>query len=423
MKVNLSYGRKHLPIEVPDNCTTVIRPSHLRPLANVEVSIREALINPVGTPSLRSIVKPHHRVAISVCDITRPMPSSTLLPIILSELDHVSRDNILILIATGTHRTNNYTELRNMLGDRIVDNYKIENHNAFDKTMLEHVSKTPSGIPIVLNRKWVESDIRITTGFVEPHFFAGFSGGPKMVAPGLAAFETIMELHSFNLISDPQSTWGITKGNPVHDEIRQIANQTGVDFSVDVTINNNKEITSVHAGDLLSVHEMACIVSKTASMQPVNHTFDVVITSNSGYPLDINLYQSIKGISAASRIIKNGGTIVCAAECQDGIPNHGEYRRILKSRTSPKELLEMISSGDYNQHDQWQVQIQAQIQMNSRVYLKSSYLSDDQIKSAHLEPVDIIEDTVAEALGRAGQHATLCVLPEGPQTIPYLISN
>ena len=158
-------------------------------------------------------------------------------------------------------------------------------------------------------------------------------------------------------------------------------------------------------------------------MQPVNHTFDVVITSNSGYPLDINLYQSIKGISAASRIIKNGGTIVCAAECQDGIPNHGEYGRILKSRTSPKELLEMISSGDYNQHDQWQVQIQAQIQMNSRVYLKSSYLSDDQIKSAHLEPVDIIEDTVAEALGRAGQHATLCVLPEGPQTIPYLISN
>lgn len=247
MKINLSYGHTDLPVEVPDNCTTVIRPSHLRSLPDVETRIMDALRNPVGTPALRSIVKPHHRVAISVCDITRPMPSSTLLPIILSELDHVPRENILILIATGTHRTNNDTELRNMLGDRVIDNYKVANHNAFDKSMLEHVANTPSGIPIVLNRKWVESDIRITTGFVEPHFFAGFSGGPKMVAPGLASFETIMELHNSNMISDPQSTWGITRGNPIHDEIRQIANQTGVDFSVDVTINRNKEITSIHA--------------------------------------------------------------------------------------------------------------------------------------------------------------------------------
>ena len=423
MEVNLSYGRTGLWVSVPDERTTIISPSHLPPVPDITTALTNAIRNPVGTQALRSAVKPNQTIAISVCDITRPMPSSTVLPVLLAELAHIPKQNIVILIATGTHRSNTYNELKDMLGASVVDTYNVVNHNAFDNSILENVGETPNGTPIVLNRRWVESDFRITTGFVEPHFFAGFSGGPKMVAPGLASFDTIMNLHNSDMIGNPKSTWGITEGNPIHDEIRQIAYQTKVDFSVDVTINRDRKITSVHAGELFAVHHDACKVAKAASMRPVDDPFDVVITSNSGYPLDLNLYQSVKGMSAASKIVKEGGTIICAAECRDGIPEHGEYGRILKLRDCPEDLLAMVRSEKYNQHDQWQVQIQSQIQMKAKVYLKSSYLSESQTRSAHLEPVDVIEDVVAKALDRAGQHARLCVLPEGPQTIPFLRSE
>ena len=282
------------------------------------------------------------------------------------------------------------------------------------------MGESSSGIPVWLNRTWLEADVRITTGFVEPHFFAGFSGGPKMVAPGLAGFDTIMQLHNAERIAHPKAVWGITHGNPIHDAVRDIAAMTGVDFSVDVTINRNRKITSVYAGDLFKVHEASCRSAKSSAMQEVDGPFDVVVTTNSGYPLDQNLYQAVKGMSAAAQIVKDGGTIVCAAECSDGIPDHGQYKKLLTMRDSPEALLDMILADDHNVHDQWQVQLQAQIQMRARVYLKSRHLTDEQVMEAHLTPIDSIEQTVADALRESGTGATICVLPEGPQTIPYV---
>ena len=420
MLVDLAYGKTGLTVDLPDDRTTVIEPTYIRGLPDEAGALRNAFRNPVGRPSLRHMVKTHQTVAISVCDITRPMPSETVLPVLLGELSHVPNEQIIILVATGTHRANLPEELEAILGAEVTRDYRVVNHNAFDKDSLEFAGVTPSDKPIWLNRWWIESDVRITTGFVEPHFFAGFSGGPKMVAPGLAGFDTIMQLHSAPLIGHPKARWGITDGNPVHDEIRQVARQTGVDFSVDVTINRDKRITNVYAGELFSVHRAVCEDARRTAMQVVREPFDVVITSNSGYPLDLNLYQAVKGMSAAAQVVRDGGTIICVAECSDGIPDHGEYKKLLMMRDSPEALLEMINTPGHNRHDQWQVQLQAQIQVRAKVYLKSSYLAPNEVRAAHLEPVDDIQDTIQEAIKSHGNKATVCVLPQGPQTIPYL---
>ena len=241
-----------------------------------------------------------------------------------------------------------------------------------------------------------------------------------MVAPGLAGFETIMRLHSAKMIGHPKATWGVTHGNPIHDAVRGIARQTGVDFSLDVTINRYHQVTSAYAGEMFQVHQAACEVARHSAMQAVDAPFDVVLTTNGGYPLDQNLYQAVKGMSAASQVVKQGGTILCASECSDGIPSHGRYQEILASASAPEELLAMINTAGYERHDQWQVQIQAQIQKKAKVWLKSSFLSHDEVRAAHLKPIDDLDMAVEKALAAYGPDARLCVLPEGPQTIPYL---
>ena len=418
--VDMAYGKTGLQIELPDNRTTVIEPTYIPTLPDERGALINAMRNPIGRPPLRRMIRPGQTVAISVCDITRPMPSATVLPVLLDELAHVPKEQITILVATGTHRANTHEELDGMFGSNIVHDYRIVNHDAFNEKSFTYAGDTSEGIPIWLNRHWLKSDVRITTGFVEPHFFAGFSGGPKMVAPGLAAFETIMRLHSAKFISNPSSTWGITDGNPIHNAIREIARQTEVHFSIDVTINRDHGITSVYAGELFTTHRAACHVARHTAMHPVCKTFDLVITSNSGYPLDLNLYQSIKGISAAAQIVRDGGTIICTAECIDGLPEHGDYKRILAERNNLKDLLEMIKTPGHNRHDQWQVQIQAEIQQRARVFLKSTYLDPDQVRAAHLEPVSDLQTLIWETIERHGRDAKVCALPQGPQTIPYV---
>ena len=424
MKVKLAYGKTGLEVELPDDRTTVVEPSYLPGLPDQTGAIRTAVRDPVGgTSPLRKLAQSGHTVAISVCDITRPMPSRTVLPVLLRDLSHIPDQNIVILVATGTHRSNTDSELRQMLGDEIVDRYNVLNHNAFDDTILKSAGETQDGIPIFLNRHWLESDLRITVGFVEPHFFAGFSGGPKMVAPGLAGFDTIMRLHNAEMIGHPEARWGVTVGNPIHDSIREIAAKTGVDFALDVTINRERRITSVYAGEPTTVHRASCRFARTISMQPVNRPFEVVLTTNSGYPLDQNLYQAVKGMSAAAQVVKRGGTIVAVAECLDGIPDHGEYGRLLQSSSGPRDILDTVHSPGHNVHDQWQVQIQAQIQLKANVKLKSTYLTEEQVRSAHIEPIEDVEGAISEELLRHGSGGHLCVIPEGPQTIPYLATS
>ncbi len=420
MRLRLDYGTDGLEVDLPDDRVTVIEPSFEPALADPHAALVAAMRAPIAGPPLREIAGAGQTVAISVCDITRAQPRTTMLAALFEEMPATRSDDVTILVATGTHRANTPEELERMLGRDIVSRCRVVNHDSRDRASLEHVGETATGARVDLNRAWLEADIRITTGFVEPHFFAGFSGGPKMVAPGLAGLDTVLALHDARRIGHPNATWGVIEGNPVHDDVREIARTTGVHFAVDVTLNRTQAITGVFAGELFAEHHAACAAVKRSAMYAVDAPFDVVLTTNSGYPLDQNLYQSVKGMSAASKVVKQGGTIVCAAECRDGVPDHGSYGRILASESSPERLLAMITAPGYSAPDAWQVQVQAQIQRRASVLVKSDGLTDDVVRAAHFQPVDDVAASVREALRRAGNESTLCVLPQGPQTIPYL---
>jgi nickel-dependent lactate racemase len=420
MRVRLDYGTAGLEVELPDRGITIIEPMPRPAAADPHGVLMDAIRAPIGVAPLRQQVRPGHRIAISVCDVTRAQPRREQLRALFEEIPDVQPGDVTIFIATGTHRSNTEAELERMLGRDILNTYRVVNHDARNAATLAHAGSTSTGVPVYLNREFLEADVRITTGFVEPHFFAGFSGGPKMVAPGLAGLETVMTLHDAYRIGHPNATWGVTEGNPVHDDVREISRMVGVNFALDVTLNREQKITAAFAGDILEQHRAACAYAKDTAMRAVPAPFDVVLTTNSGYPLDQNLYQAVKGMSAAAKIVKAGGTIICAAECRDGLPSHGSYGSVLASQPSPEALLAMINAPGYSAPDQWQVQVQAQIQMKAQVLVKNEGLQAEEIRAAHFTPIDEVEGAVRQALKRAGPGATLCVLPQGPQTIPYL---
>jgi lactate racemase len=421
VRVRLAYGERGLDVELPRDRTTVIAPTYESPAVDAREAVRNELREPVAGPPLQDLVRSGQRVAICVCDGTRAQPRRIVIPPILEEIvDRVGLDDVVIIVATGTHRGNTDDELRAMLGDDVVDAVRVVNHDARDEASLTWMGRLGAAVPVWLNREWVEADVRITTGLVEPHFFAGFSGGPKMVAPGLAGLETVLTLHDAARIGHPNARWGILDGNPVHDDVRAIARATGTDFTLDITVDSQQRLVRAYGGELDAAHRAACAAAKVTAMRPFTEPFDVVLTSNSGFPLDQNLYQAVKGMSAAAQVVKQGGTIVCAAECRDGFPDHGSYRSQLRSAASPRELVDEITSRSEAIADQWQVQIQATIQLRARVVMHTSYLLDDDLAAAHLEQTHDIGKTVEDALALAGPDATLCILPEGPQTIPYL---
>jgi nickel-dependent lactate racemase len=340
---------------------------------------------------------------------------------ILDELQGiVGRDDIVLLVATGTHRGNSESELREMLGEDLLQSVRVENHDARDADSLVWCGVHGAGVPVWLNRTWVEADIRITTGFVEPHFFAGFSGGPKLVAPGLAGLETVLTLHDAKRIGNAAATWAVCEGNPVHDDVRAIAAATGVDFAFDVVLNADHQVVAAFGGEVLAMHAAAREVVREVAMQPVDDLFDVVVTSNSGYPLDQNLYQAVKGISAAATIVKPDGLIICAARCEDGFPDHGEFRSGLSMARSPADLLSIIASRRETVPDQWQIQVLARVLVKSRVGVHTTGLGDDDLRAAHMCLVPDISAAVEAEMSAKGPQARVCVLPEGPQTIAYL---
>ena len=421
MRVELAYGSDGLVVDLPDDRTTVVAPLHPPAAPDGRAAVLTALREPVAGPPLRDVVRGRRTVAISICDGTRPQPREIVVPALLEELEDLVRlEDVVVLVATGTHRGNTDDELRAMLGDDVLAAVRVVNHDARDESSLTWMGTHGNGVPVWLNSEWVAADVRITTGFVEPHFFAGFSGGPKLVAPGLAGLETTLTLHDAARIGHPEARWGVIEGNPVHDDVRAIAAATGTHFALDVVLDGEQRIAQAFGGELFAMHEAACAEVRRTAMRAVPHPFDVVLTTNSGFPLDQNLYQAVKGMSAAAQVVRPGGTIVCAAECRDGFPDHGPYRAELTAAASPAALLAAIGARTQTVADQWQIQIQASIQARSRVILHTSHLSDAELAAAHLEQTSDVEATVRRLLDEAGDDARLCVLPYGPLTVPYL---
>ena len=421
MKVELAYGSTGLTVDLPEERTTVVEPLHPPAAPDERRAVLEALRRPVAGPPLREVMRGRRTVAISICDGTRPQPRQIVVPAILEELEGLVRlEDIVVLVATGTHRGNSEEELRTMLGDEVLASVRVVNHDARDQSTLTWMGRFGADVPVWLNSEWARADVRITTGFVEPHFFAGFSGGPKLVAPGLAGLETTLTLHDAARIGHPDARWGVTHGNPVHDDVRAIAAATGTHFALDVVLDGEQRIAHAFGGELFAMHEAACAVVRQTAMRAVPSPFDVVLTTNSGFPLDQNLYQAVKGMSAAAQVVRPGGAIVCAAECRDGFPSHGSYREALTAAASPAALLEAIAARATTVPDQWQIQIQAGIQARSRVIVHTSFLSDEELSEAHLEQTADVEATVWHLLDAAGPEARVCVLPYGPLTVPYV---
>jgi nickel-dependent lactate racemase len=420
MNVSLAYGRGRLRVAVPDDAV-VITPQELPGLPDERAAFDAVVRAPIGSRPLRELAEPTDTVAIVIADITRPSPSERLVPWIMAELAHVPRENFVIINGTGSHRANTREELIQMLGNEIVETVRIVNHNAFDDTTLTRVGRTSYGGEIWLNADYLRADVRIVTGFIEPHFFAGFSGGPKGIVPGIAGIKTIMHLHNAEMIGHPKSTWAQLAGNPVQGEIREAVALAPPDFMVNVALNAKRGITAIWAGHYVEAHEIGCRFVAENVTRAVEQPFDVVISTNSGYPLDQNLYQTVKGMSAAARIVRPGGAIIAVSECSDGLPSHGNFVQILQMRRTPQELLEMIEAPDFEMYDQWEVQTQAIIQSKADVYLYSS-LDPDTTRDAMLTPIANVEATLATLLDRYGPGARVAVLPEGPQTVPYLLS-
>lgn len=421
MQISLAYGTGRLTVELPEHAT-VIAPEELPGLTDEHAAFEAAVRTPIASISLRSLVPAHATVAIVIADITRPLPSERLVPWIMSELNHLAPEQCVIISGTGSHRPNTRAELIHMLGEQVLEQLRVVNHNAFDDTQLTQLGRTSYGGEVWINTEYVQADIRIVTGFIEPHFFAGFSGGPKGIVPGIAGIKTIMHLHNAEMIGHPDSTWARLHGNPVQGEIREAVAMAPPHFLVNVAINSQRAITGLWAGDYLQAHEQGCAFVARHATRPVDKSFDVVITTNSGYPLDQNLYQTVKGMSAAARIVRPGGTILAVSECRDGIPDHGNFKQLLRMHQTPQALLSMITAPGFELYDQWEAQSQALIQSKAEVLLYSS-LDPQTVREAMLTPVTDLNTTIAALLERYGQQASVAVLPEGPQTIPYLMES
>jgi len=421
MKVNLAYGHGHLSVELPDNRTTVIEPSRKPGLPDERAAVIAALEKPIEAKPLREWIKPTDKVCILFTDLTRATPNERLIPWLLEHLDGVvPRENILLLNQLGTHRPNTKEELEQLLTAEVVKNYRVINHEPENPDALVQFGTTRDGTPALINRHAAEADVRIVTGFIEPHFFAGFSGGPKGIMPGVAGLETVVSNHGAKNIGDPKSSFGILEDNPIWEEIRDIALRVpGKNFLLNVSLNEDRDITGVFAGDLLKAHRVGCEFVRNSAMQKFDAPFDIVVTTNSGYPLDMNLYQGVKGMSAGARVIKEGGTLILACECSEGVPANTPLDKLLRSAKSPEEILAMLATPGFVRPEQWQAQIQSLIQRKARVLLYSS-LPDDIVRSAHLTPCRDIGATVAEIISRNGNGARVAVLPQGPLTIPYL---
>jgi nickel-dependent lactate racemase len=418
MNVPLAYGAGCLDVELPRG-TTVITPHNQPGLPDEEAAFRSALDAPVGAPALRDGVGFGERVCIVFTDITRATPNERIIPWLLRYLAEagVPREKVILLNALGTHRPNTPAQLETMLTPEVVREYRVLNHEPENPAALVRVGVTADGAPALLNRHLVEADVRIVTGFIEPHFFAGFSGGPKGIMPGVAGLETVISNHGRRHIAHPNAAFGVTEGNPLWEELRDIARMAGPSFLVNVTLNERRAITGVFAGDLIAAHRAGIEFVRKSAMQPVPEPFDIVVTTNSGYPLDQNLYQAVKGMSAAARIVKPDGVIILAAECRAGIPDGSPFQAILDRASSPADILALLEREVLP--EQWQSQIQALIQLQARVFLHSS-LPDAAVRAAHLEPVPDIAALVARLVAEAAIPPRIAALPQGPLTIPYL---
>ncbi len=421
MKVELAYGRTGLRVDLP-NHAHVLEPAQVPALSDPVAAVREALRRPIGCAPLQERVMPGDTVAIVFSDVTRPMPNHIVIPVLLEELAEagIGHRSITLINALGMHRVSTPDELRSMLGADVVESFRIVQHDPEAPGRLTYLMTNKRRARVSINRHYMQAKVKILTGFVEPHIFAGYSGGGKAVLPGIAGVDAVMSNHSGPMVGHPKSTWCSVKENPIFREIREVALETDPTFTLNVTLNQNKAITGVFAGTLEGAHDAGIAFAEKAYVRPIPHEFDIAVTSNLGYPADINLYQSFKGLSVAAQGVRLGGAVVLAAECADGlglIP----FQQLLEARSSPERLLEIIQSKHFRHPDQWGVQMGAMVMVKVESYLHSS-MKPALVRKAHMIPCKDVSKTVNDLRkryrNRNGSEPEILVLPYGQLTVP-----
>ncbi len=424
MEVQLDYGRHGLTVRLPEaNVVKVLCYRPAQPLVDLQVAVREKLLSPVGTPPLPELAQGKSSACVAICDITRPVPNELILSELLPHLERagLSRDRIVVLVATGLHRPNLGHELVEIAGASIVGKYRIENHHG--ENLEEHVflGETPRGVPMWIDRRWVEADLKIAVGLIEPHFMAGYSGGRKLICPGLAGLPTIREWHSPRFLEHPHARSGMLDGNPVHLENTWIAKQAGCDFTVNVVLDEKRRLVDVQAGEMEEAFHAGVAVVDTMVRDSVPEPVDIVITTAAGYPLDATFYQSVKGMVAAEPLVKPGGTIILAAALSEGVGSP-DFTRIFEENRSLEEFLEKISSPDYFRIDQWQLELMARVARKARIVVVSDGLPAEYLRRLFVEPAASVEEAVVDCLDRYGPHATIAVMPKGPYLVAEVAS-
>jgi len=409
----------------PDWNITIIKAKKQVTIKDPIELIKKRIEDPIGTASLKDIInqkKPCNQVCIVVSDATRPVPSQIILEAIIFQLNNygITDDKIFVLIATGLHRASYEEETDRILGKNLKERIKYIDHNPNDKDSIIFLGKTEDQIPIYINKHYYISDLKILTGYVEPHFFFGFSGGRKSIVPGIAGAKTIQENHSVKNINSPFARFGIYDDNPMAKISTEIAKLVGVDFIVNVCINEKHEITQVAAGGLEEVHRNLVNYQLQYIFDEVNEPFDIVICGNGGYPLDLNLYQAVKSMALGELVVKKGGTIISVNECVDGIgKGHEKFEKLLFSNMEPSKIYNKVLNNEIEVPDQWEIQILARILMKAEIYVVSS-LKETELGNIGLKYAKTIEDAIRASLTKHGKMAKILILPNGPQIIPRL---
>ena len=422
MKIELLYGRGKLPVNIPDELqVTPIRKKPMAVAPDPVGDLRASFRKPGLGPSLRDLACARKTACILICDITRPVPHGTLLPPLIDELAAagMSKENILILVATGLHRPNEGAELREVIGsDAVFKTVCVANHFARDRDAHTDLGRTPSGIPILLDRRFVEADLRIVVGLVEPHFMAGYSGGRKLVIPGVAHSDTILKLHAGVILDHPKAANTILEGNPLHQEQLHVVRAVGDILALNVVIDEERHIGFVNFGPIEQSHLEAVAFMRRYSEVPVPRRFKTVVTTSAGYPLDKTYYQTIKGMVGVIDIVEPGGTIIIASECSEGMgsPDFVEAQRVL-CRLGPERFMAGIIARNHARIDEWQTQMLVKALRVGTVQLYATGLKPSDLADIYVDPVASVEKAVLEST-RAHRDAHVAVVPEGPYVIP-----
>jgi len=419
-KVKLPYGNKSINIDIPEDRLEGILVSKVNKYSTKESEeeiVKKAIINPVGVPRLKELAQGKKKIVVISSDHTRPVPSHITMPIILDEIREGNpKANITIMIASGFHRASTKAELRDKYGDEIVDKENIVTHDSRDNDSMVKVGILPSGGDLILNKLAIQADLLVAEGFIEPHFFAGFSGGRKSILPGIASKETVLANHCSEFIAHPKSRTGILKDNPLHEDMIYAAKKANLNFILNVVINIDQKIINAFTGHWEEAHLKGCeFVSKLARVK--SKLADIVVTTNGGYPLDQNIYQSVKGMTAAEATCRKGGVIIVASECADGHGGESFYNTLAKAN-SVEELMDEIIRRDRNETiaDQWESQVLARILLKYKVIMVTN-ASKEIVENMHMKWAANVEEAIEMADKILGNRKKITVIPDGVSVI------